>query len=182
MTDQPTAVEHPKALRRPPRGQIRATTIDKTMSSRLPSNPAWSAVAALQTPIICDLRTHARSAARSATSSPSRFAGDTIARFIALVTKRLGGKTPESIRPSLLARYGWKPIHCRQFRSPSNSNNMKSLRCDAAAQPKTKSQNEASGILEQIWTQEAAAKQWQTLRQRRSLIRGGRSRYDSRPS
>ena len=31
MTDQPTAVEHPKALRRPPRGQSRATSIGKTV-------------------------------------------------------------------------------------------------------------------------------------------------------
>src|SRR4029077_8321177 len=30
--------------------------------------------------------------------------------------KRHGGKRPVSIRPSLLARCGWKHTHCRQFR------------------------------------------------------------------
>jgi len=39
--------------------------------------------------IICDLHSHARLAERSATSSLSRFAGDTIARSIALVTHSL---------------------------------------------------------------------------------------------
>jgi hypothetical protein len=45
-----------------------------------------------------------------------RYAGDTIARSIALVTKQLGGKRPASIRASPLARYGWKHTRCRQTR------------------------------------------------------------------
>jgi hypothetical protein len=77
--------------------------------------PAWSAVDTLQTPIICDLRSHARLAARSATSSPCRCAGDTIVRFIALVTKRHGGTGLELIQMSLLVRCGCKRTDCRPF-------------------------------------------------------------------
>src|SRR5262249_22235128 len=47
---------------------------------------------------------------------PSRCAGDTTARFIALAVKRPGGKKPASIRASLLARYGWKHIPCPRLR------------------------------------------------------------------
>jgi len=45
-----------------------------------------------------------------------RYAGDTIASSIALVTKQLGGKMPASIRASQLAHYGWKHTRCRQPR------------------------------------------------------------------
>src|SRR5580692_893109 len=49
-------------------------------------------------------------------SLPCRYAGDTIARSIALVTKQLGGKRPAPIRASPLARYGWRHTRCRQTR------------------------------------------------------------------
>src|SRR5262249_40413586 len=117
MTDKPTAVEHAKALRRlAPRGQSRATRIDKTVLAlpTMRSNPTWSPVDALQTRHLRFAQSPALGA-RSATSSPSRFAGDSIARSIALVTKRLGEKKPGSIPPPVLARSGFKHIRCRQF-------------------------------------------------------------------
>ena len=83
------------------------------MSNLLPNSRVWSAVDALQTHIICDLRNHARLAARSATSSLSRFVGDITAKFIIVVMNRPGGKRSVSIPPSLLARYGWKHIRCQ---------------------------------------------------------------------
>jgi hypothetical protein len=48
-------------------------------------------------------------------SSRSHYAADIIARSIALAMKLPGGMSV-LIRPSLLERYGWKRIRCRQFR------------------------------------------------------------------
>jgi hypothetical protein len=48
-------------------------------------------------------------------SLPSRYAGDTIARSIAVAMKLPGGKRPISIRPPPLARYGWIHIHCQRI-------------------------------------------------------------------
>jgi hypothetical protein len=43
--------------------------------------------------------------------------GGTIARSIALVMKRIGGQSPESIRRLLFVLYGWKHTHCQQVRN-----------------------------------------------------------------
>jgi len=51
-------------------------------------------------------RAAALSVLKSAMSSLCRFAGATIARFIAAVTKRLGGKRLALILPKLLAPFG----------------------------------------------------------------------------
>ena len=71
----------------------------------------------------CHLRfaSPARSDARLATSSPCRCAGDIIARFIAAAMNPHGGVRPVSIRSSPLARFGLRPIHCRQVRSKQRS-------------------------------------------------------------
>src|SRR6516165_1613660 len=54
-------------------------------------------------------------------SSPCRYAGDTIARSIALVMKLHGGAKLVSIRMSPLVPYGSKLTHSRQFRTKSAS-------------------------------------------------------------
>ena len=74
------------------------------------SRPAWSADASPATPIIFDLHRIARSAAKPATSSRSRCAGDTIANCIVTETKRPGGISSESIPPARRERFGSKPI------------------------------------------------------------------------
>jgi hypothetical protein len=61
-------------------------------------------------PITCVLRKAERWAVRQAMSSLFRYAGDTIARFIALAMKLHGGKKPILIRPFPLARCGYKRI------------------------------------------------------------------------
>jgi hypothetical protein len=75
------------------------------------SRPAWSADASPATPITCALRKTGRSAVKSATSSRSRCAGDTITRFIVTATKRRGGNSLGSIPPPPRGHCGLKPIH-----------------------------------------------------------------------
>jgi hypothetical protein len=61
-------------------------------------------------PITCLLRKAERWAVRQAMSSLFRYAGDTIATFIALAMKLHDGKKPILIRPAPLARCGYKRI------------------------------------------------------------------------
>ena len=51
----------------------------------------------------------------------SRCVGVIIARPTTPVTKRPGGQRLVSIQPVLRVRYGWKLIHCRQFRTKRRS-------------------------------------------------------------
>ena len=120
MADQPTVAEQPAAREGAAEGEIGQRVSTKrswrclrrvgfatgSMSNLSPSNRAWSAVGALPMPTICDLPSHRRLAAKSATSSLSRSVEDTIAKFIAVVMKRRGGTRPVSIRPQPLARCG----------------------------------------------------------------------------
>ena len=75
-------------------------------SNQSPSNRASSAAAVRPMLTTCALRNHGRLVARSAMSSLFHSAGDTIARFIAVVMKPLGGIRPVSIRPSVLVPCG----------------------------------------------------------------------------
>ena len=84
-----------------------------SMSDQLPSSRAWSVAGAPQTPIICDVHSCRHSAARSAMSSPCRFAVATIARSIGVVTNALGGTRLVSIRPPPRVYSGSRAIHCR---------------------------------------------------------------------
>ena len=59
---------------------------------------------------ICDLPKPARSAVRSAMSSPSPCVEDTIARSTAAATKRLGGRAPDLIRSSRPGRFGLRRV------------------------------------------------------------------------
>ena len=81
------------------------------MSKRLPSNRAWSAAGVLRMLIICALRNHRHSAARSVMSSRFRFAEDITAKFTIAVMKPPGGIRPVSTRPSLLDHCGYRRIH-----------------------------------------------------------------------
>src|SRR6516225_5924022 len=83
-------------------------------SDWLPSSHVWSAAAARQTHIICDLRNQKRLAAKSAMSSLCRCVVAIIARFTAVAMKLHGGERPALIRPFPLVPCGWKAIRCPQ--------------------------------------------------------------------
>src|SRR5262252_1514447 len=71
---------------------------------------AWSAAAGRQTPIICDLRSQGRLAAKSAMSSRSHCVAATIASFTAAAMKHHGGKR-RGIDPTVSARALWLESH-----------------------------------------------------------------------
>jgi hypothetical protein len=83
------------------RGRIAAKTIrlrDKTTANSSPPRLAWYAAVCPRKPTICALPSRERSAARSATSSLSRFAVSIIASCTGMVTRLRGGKRSRSIR------------------------------------------------------------------------------------
>ena len=80
----------------------------------LPSSRVWSAAAAQQTLIICDLRNQGHLAAKSAMSLRSPCVVAIIARSTAVAMKRHGGKRWASIRPFQRVPGGWKVIHYPQ--------------------------------------------------------------------
>jgi hypothetical protein len=69
------------------------------MQKSVAKEPCLSVAAVLRMAIICALRNHGHSAAKSAMSSLFRYVADITAMFITAVTKLRGGIKPVSTRP-----------------------------------------------------------------------------------
>ena len=81
-----------------------------TTSNRLPSSLVCFVADDPRTPITCGLRNTPRSGARSAMSSPYRYAEDITARSTAAAMKPHGGET-HGIDPTVNARTLWLASH-----------------------------------------------------------------------
>ena len=97
LKKRPSTVVDKAVLRLPTPRRIR----DRTTSSQLPNNRVWCAAVVLRMPTTCDSHSPRRSVEKSAMSSRSRFAEAITARFIAVVTKLVGGAKPVLMPPQL---------------------------------------------------------------------------------
>jgi hypothetical protein len=128
--ERPMPQEAPGSFPREERGKRRrrVTVIDKSVLA-LPTQrrirdrdhvrsvakqPCLIWGAGRQTSIICDLRSHGRSAAKSAMNSPSRCVVAIIEKSTAVAMKPRGGKKRALIQPFRPVFSGSKVIHCRE--------------------------------------------------------------------
>src|ERR1700689_4255876 len=89
------------------------------MSDRSCAMAVWFAVGRHQMLIICASHKSARSVARSATSSRSRFVEGIIVNSIATATRQVGGQNLDWIRLPPLEHFGWNRILCQRERRES---------------------------------------------------------------
>jgi hypothetical protein len=126
------AIHHAEGVPDSKSDATNASTTDRARRkarSETPSSPVDKSVLLHPEPRrTCALRKTGRSAVKSATSSRSRCAGDTIAKFIVTVTKRRGGVSLALIPPAPHAHCGLKHIRRASVRSRPRTQTLTSSR------------------------------------------------------